>query len=122
MLRLPYLRLRNYKMPPKKVTQKAEEKQKPAEKQTKLFSSDMAEESSKPAKGKSKQFSEATGGTTENHTKLWEYGTGVTPNKLLISSWNVNGIRSVIGKSELQNYLAKVKPDIICINETKIDY
>jgi exodeoxyribonuclease-3 len=28
----------------------------------------------------------------------------------------------VISKKELPNYLEKVKPDIICINETKIDY
>lgn len=92
------------------------------EKQTKLFSSSMAEEDTKTKKSKSKQFTEATGHSTENHTKLWEYGSGITPNKLFISSWNVNGIRSVLTKKDLQNYLEKDKPDIICINETKINY
>lgn len=28
----------------------------------------------------------------------WKYGTGKTPDKLFISSWNVNGIRSVMTK------------------------
>ena len=51
----------------------------------------------------------------------WKYGTGKTPEKLFISSWNVNGIRSVIGKEDLQKYLQKSSPDIICFNETKID-
>jgi len=41
--------------------------------------------------------------------------------KLSISSWNVNGIRSVINKKELENYIEKHKPDMLCINETKID-
>jgi len=40
----------------------------------------------------------------------------------LIASWNVNGIRAVINKKELEGYINKVKPDILCINETKIDY
>ena len=46
----------------------------------------------------------------------WKYGTGKTPDKLFISSWNVNGIRSVISKQDLPNYLTKCKPDIICVN------
>ena len=31
-------------------------------------------------------------------TNLWKYSDGFTPNKLKISSWNVNGIRSIIKK------------------------
>lgn len=33
----------------------------------------------------------------------------------------MNGIRSVLTKKDLQNYVDKLKPDMICINETKID-
>jgi hypothetical protein len=29
---------------------------------------------------------------------IWEYGDGVTPSKLKVSIWNVNGLRSVINK------------------------
>ena len=42
--------------------------------------------------------------------------SGKTPDKLFISSWNVNGIRAVITKEDLPKYLASSKPDIICIN------
>lgn len=82
----------------------------------------MAEESTKNNKTKSKQFNGGPGSSSSDHTKLWEYGSGVTPNKLFISSWNVNGVRAVLNKKELQNYLEKVKPDILCLNETKIDF
>lgn len=34
-------------------------------------------------------------------------------------SWNVNGIRAVINKGELQKFIAKHQPDILCLQETK---
>jgi exodeoxyribonuclease III len=36
-----------------------------------------------------------------------------------IYSWNVNGIRAVIKKGELQKFFASEQPDIICLQETK---
>jgi exodeoxyribonuclease-3 len=36
-----------------------------------------------------------------------------------IYSWNVNGIRAVIRKGELQKFMAKYQPDILCLQETK---
>ncbi|HZP55194.1 MAG TPA: exodeoxyribonuclease III [Candidatus Saccharimonadales bacterium] len=36
-----------------------------------------------------------------------------------IYSWNVNGIRAVVRKGELQKFMAKHKPDILCLQETK---
>lgn len=36
-----------------------------------------------------------------------------------IYSWNVNGIRAVIKKGELQAFIAKHQPDILCLQETK---
>ena len=36
-----------------------------------------------------------------------------------IYSWNVNGIRAVEKKGLLKPFLAKHKPDILCIQETK---
>lgn len=36
-----------------------------------------------------------------------------------IYSWNVNGIRAVLKKGALQEFLAEHKPDILCIQETK---
>ena len=40
---------------------------------------------------------------------------------LMISNWNVNGIRAVLSKGELQNYFTSKNPDILILNETKID-
>ncbi|MCF7815787.1 MAG: exodeoxyribonuclease III [Candidatus Pacebacteria bacterium] len=36
-----------------------------------------------------------------------------------IFSWNVNGIRAVLKKGELQRFIAKHNPDILCLQETK---
>jgi len=34
-------------------------------------------------------------------------------------SWNVNGIRAVINKGELQKFIAAEQPDVLCLQETK---
>lgn len=36
-----------------------------------------------------------------------------------IYSWNVNGLRAVINKGALQNFLTTEKPDILCLQEIK---
>ena len=36
-------------------------------------------------------------------------------------AWNVNGIRSVLKSGELKNFIDKARPQILCLNETKID-
>ncbi|HVX58750.1 MAG TPA: exodeoxyribonuclease III [Candidatus Saccharimonadales bacterium] len=36
-----------------------------------------------------------------------------------IYSWNVNGIRAVLRKGALQEFIDKEKPDILCLQETK---
>jgi exodeoxyribonuclease-3 len=36
-----------------------------------------------------------------------------------IFSWNVNGIRAVVKKGELQAFIEKYDPDILCLQETK---
>jgi len=36
-----------------------------------------------------------------------------------IYSWNVNGIRAVLKKGELQSFLKNHQPDILCLQETK---
>lgn len=38
-----------------------------------------------------------------------------------IWSWNINGIRPVMSKNILQDFLKKYDPLILCLNETKID-
>ncbi len=35
-------------------------------------------------------------------------------------SWNVNGLRSVMGKSSIERWIAEEKPLIICLQETKV--
>ena len=41
-------------------------------------------------------------------------------NEALITSWNINGINALLGKKHLENYMSEQKPDIICLNETKL--
>ena len=41
--------------------------------------------------------------------------------RVKLVSWNVNGIRSVHRKSTLVPFLDKVKPDIVCLQETKAE-
>lgn len=36
-------------------------------------------------------------------------------------SWNVNGIRAVLAKGELQKFIACEDPDILCLQETKAE-
>ena len=36
-----------------------------------------------------------------------------------IFSWNVNGLRAVIRKGALQDFIAEYQPDILCLQETK---
>ena len=38
---------------------------------------------------------------------------------LKIFSWNVNGIRAVLRKGALQDFVAEYQPDILCLQETK---
>jgi exodeoxyribonuclease III len=38
-----------------------------------------------------------------------------------IITWNVNGIRSLIKKNILQDLIQKEKPNILCLNETKLN-
>jgi len=40
---------------------------------------------------------------------------------LLISCWNINGLRATLSKAHLQDYMKERAPDILCLNETKID-
>lgn len=36
-------------------------------------------------------------------------------------SWNINGMRAVVRKGEMQKFLAEHKPDILCLQETKAE-
>lgn len=38
-----------------------------------------------------------------------------------IYSWNVNGIRAVVKKGTIQEFIAKYQPDILCLQETKAE-
>lgn len=38
-----------------------------------------------------------------------------------IFSWNINGMRAVVRKGELDNFINKYNPDIICFQETKAE-
>jgi exodeoxyribonuclease-3 len=42
-------------------------------------------------------------------------------NCMKIYSWNVNGIRAVVKKGAIQEFMAKHQPDILCLQETKAE-
>ena len=35
--------------------------------------------------------------------------------------WNVNGLRAAIRNGSLMNFLRDFQPDVLCLNETKVD-
>jgi exodeoxyribonuclease III len=43
-------------------------------------------------------------------------------NPLKLYSWNVNGIRACLAKEGLQNFLKTYDPEVLCVNEIKIDH
>ena len=76
-------------------------------------------------KSKTKIFTNSTENTpqkTQTTTDMWEYDKGKTPDKLKIATWNANGIRSLMNQRKLIPYIEKSCIDILCINETKINY
>lgn len=73
----------------------------------------------KKNKGKQHKAGDEIVGKSAAHR--WKLGNGKLPANVKISSWNVNGIRSVIDKGDLAKYLKSLNPDILCVNETKIN-
>jgi len=52
--------------------------------------------------------------------RQFSLGTGVTDtDRLFISSWNINGLRAITTRNDLQEYFKKKQPDILCLSETK---
>ena len=58
-------------------------------------------EDNKPKKIKKKQHNAGDEVVGKSCAHRWELGDGNLPNDLVISSWNVNGIRSVTNKGDL---------------------
>lgn len=42
-------------------------------------------------------------------------------NKLKFSIWNINGLRAILKKPYLEDYLSKTNLDFLCFNEIRID-
>ena len=56
-----------------------------------------------------------------NNENLFENLTKEKLPNVKIICWNINGLRSIINKGDLQYLIEKEKPEILCLNETKID-
>lgn len=54
-------------------------------------------------------------------TQALAYGFNITSRTVKLYSWNVNGLRAVIKKGEFKKFIAKHKPDILCLQETKAE-
>ena len=107
---------------PKKAPKKDEEEEKKPKSQgkQKTLDGDVAVDKDPPKKkGKQHKVGDQIVGKSAAHR--WKIGLGVLPNEVKISSWNVNGFMSVTEKGKLADYVKSFKPDIICLNETKID-
>ena len=50
-----------------------------------------------------------------------KYDTYPNPSKVSIWEWNVNGISAVINKGLFQSFITKANPDILILNEIKLD-
>lgn len=75
-----------------------------------------------PFKSYSKKFVVGKGESVSKSPPLEvTTGSGKTPNSFSVISWNVNGIRNAINKYLIRDLIIKCSPDIICINETKIN-
>ena len=111
-------------MPPKSkpgATKKVEKSKAKPEKTEK--NEPLKEE--KPAAGKKFKQGKKSQGTLESFVKsdvVYDCGDGKIDKDIIkISSWNINGLRAVLGKNEIENYISKEKPEIFCLNETKVD-
>jgi exodeoxyribonuclease-3 len=51
--------------------------------------------------------------------QVGDVGAGNTGKSITLFSWNVNGIRAVHKKGEIQVFLEKYKPDFLCLQEIK---
>lgn len=49
------------------------------------------------------------------------YKSNVYTGGMKIFSWNINGIRAVVRKGELQKFMTTYAPDIVCLQETKAE-
>lgn len=93
------------------------------------------QKSKEPPKSSSEEKSEGRGkkakqgkksqGNLESFIKSdikYDVGDGKIDKDIIkISSWNINGLRAVLKKNEIENYISKEKPEIFCLNETKVD-
>eukprot|EP00826_Nyctotherus_ovalis_P015252 TRINITY_DN1431_c0_g1_i4.p1 TRINITY_DN1431_c0_g1~~TRINITY_DN1431_c0_g1_i4.p1 ORF type:complete len:384 (-),score=113.57 TRINITY_DN1431_c0_g1_i4:168-1319(-) len=47
--------------------------------------------------------------------------TSFPSGKARLYSWNVNGLKACMGRGDLQKFLKEEDPDLLCLNETKMD-
>eukprot|EP00741_Cyanophora_paradoxa_P021736 tig00000241_g20979.t1 len=101
------------------------------------------EEEEKPAKGKRKSAAGAKKGAGKAKKKAGGEGDGgeggaedasvreqmaeepapygpAGEGEVKVVSWNVNGIRAAMKKGHLEEYLERERPDVLCLQETKI--
>jgi hypothetical protein len=74
-----------------------------------------------PTKMRSRKFNEEVVGDDQSNLKKEApykgiLGSGKTSDRIKIAMWNVNGIRSVLNKNAIHNFIHQYIPDIICIN------
>lgn len=65
---------------------------------------------------------ETTADNTSPSNITLELGDGrIFSSSLLISSWNISGLKAILFKDHLINYMKERNPDILCLLETKLN-
>ena len=106
------------------ISQKKELKFKKKEENTKLRSkSNSKDKKTKKQKSQKQQLTLELFGVKSNIDPLKKFPKfPEDENKLIkIIHWNINGLRPLLRRKELDNLIKEEDPDIICFNETKID-
>ena len=55
------------------------------------------------------------------HKSFEDFKSKTGRSEIKIYSWNVNGFSAVSKKAEFKEFMNECEPDILCLNETKID-
>jgi len=104
------------KLPKKKTKKNSKKDESEEENVENPPEEDEAEESAKTKEGKKKAMAK----TDPAPSQTTDFSKPeIDPSHLKISSWNIAGWKSVLGKG-FQDYVKSENPDIICIQETKV--
>lgn len=102
---------------------KKKEKEEKIEKSSMKKKSEEKKESKSPSKSPNRSRSRSRSKSKSKSEKKTKINKSDFPSDKLIKiiHWNIDGLRPLLKKDELNNLIKTENPDFICFNETKID-